>query len=155
MSQSLLSLSLGTTDIIIIVAVILAAVAAGIYFLNKWAAKRYAGQMNIIDKNKRPATIYIIDKRKDMAKNVNLPKAVKDNLPKIYGVIKTYFVQAKAGANIATFMCDKNVFESLPVKKTVKVELAGMYIASVKGAKPPAERKAEKKARDKAKKNAG
>jgi hypothetical protein len=32
-------------------------------------------------------------------------------------------------------MCDDKVFKTLPIKKNVKVELAGMYIVSVKGGK--------------------
>ena len=30
-------------------------------------------------------------------------------------------------------MCDKPVYEVLPVKKTVKVDIAGMYIVSMTG----------------------
>jgi hypothetical protein len=30
-------------------------------------------------------------------------------------------------------MCDKNIYDVLPVKKTVKVELAGIYISHIIG----------------------
>ena len=43
-------------------------------------------------------------------------------------------VKAKVGPQIVNLMCDKSVFEIIPVKKNVKVELAGIYIVSVKGA---------------------
>jgi hypothetical protein len=42
-------------------------------------------------------------------------------------------VKAKVGPQIATLLCDKNIYDNLPVKKTVKVELAGVYITSIIG----------------------
>ena len=42
-------------------------------------------------------------------------------------------VKAKVGPQITTLMCDKNIYNNLPVKKTVKVELAGVYISNIIG----------------------
>lgn len=134
-------------DISLIVIIILGVLAAGLYFLNKWASKKAGTQQNLIDKNKQTATIYVIDKKKDYAKNINLPKAVSENLPKIYRFIKMNFIQAKIGPQIMTLMCDKKVFEAITPKKNIKVELAGIYIISVKGMKSSTELKELKKKR--------
>lgn len=125
------------SDYIIIIALIVGAIAVGLYFLNRWASKKGVEQQSMIDTHKTAATIFVIDKKKDKAANANLPKAVMENLPKMYRFAKLYFVMAKIGPQIATLICDKNVYNSIPVKKNVKVELAGIYIVSVKGMKTP------------------
>jgi len=68
-----------------------------------------------------------------------------------------YFAQVKIGPQIITMICDKNVYNALPLKKTVKIEIAGLYIVSVVGMKSPEQMKAiekEKKAKAKAEKKA-
>ena len=42
-------------------------------------------------------------------------------------------VKAKVGPQIVNLMCDKSVFEIMPMKKNVKVELAGIYIVKIQG----------------------
>jgi len=132
---------MGAFDIIIIVGVILVGIVVGLYYLNRWAAKKQAAQQKFVDSSKMETTIFVLDKKHDKAKNVNLPKVVMTKLPKMYRVMKMYFVQAKVGPQIVTLMCDKNVFRAIPVKKNVKIELAGMYITSIKGMKTEYEKK--------------
>ena len=122
-------------DIIIIAFVAAAAIFAALYFLNKWAAKKSVQSQSAIEKNKMAATIYVIDKRRDKAANVNLPKAISDNLPKLYRVMRLYFVKAKIGPQIMTLICEKKVYNLLAPMKTYKVDMAGIYIVSVKGMK--------------------
>ena len=140
-------------DWIIIIAVILGAILAGLYFLNKWAYKKMDTQQTMIEKMKNSMSIYVIDKKRDKITNVNMPKAVVEQMPKIYKKMKMCFVQAKIGPQIMTLICDKKVFAAIPVKKNIKVEIAGIYIVSVAGMKTPQEMKAmqkEKKAKAKA-----
>lgn len=140
-------------DISILFVAIAAVVIGGIYFLNRWASKRYTAHQEMIDKNKQTIQIYVIEKRHDYAKNVNLTKQVRDNLPKTYKYLRMYFVQAKVGPQIMTLVTDKAVFNAIPVKKAVKVDVAGMYIVTVKGMKTPEELKKarqEKRAAEKA-----
>jgi hypothetical protein len=132
---------LGWLDIILIVFAIVVAIGVGIYFLNRWANKRYAQQQDMVQKNKQSAKIYVIDMKRDRAANVKLPKVVMDNLPRTAKAVKMNFVQAKVGPQIVMLMCDKNIFAALDVKKTFNVELAGIYIVSVKGAKTKFEQK--------------
>ena len=132
-------------DWVIIIAVIIGAIFAGLYFLNKWAYKKMDTQQTMINKMKNSMSIYVIDKKRDKITNINIPKAVIDQMPKLYKKMKMYFVQAKIGPQIMTLMCDKKVFAAIPVKKNIKVEIAGIYIVSVAGMKSPEELKAIKK----------
>ena len=142
-------------DILLIVIVVLGAIIAGLYFLNRWAGKRVAAQQDMVEKTKQSASIYVIDMRRDKAANVTLPKVVMDNLPRTAKMMKMYFVKAKIGPQIVTLMCEKTVFNALDVKKTFQVELAGIYIASVKGMKTKYElNQARKKKKMKAKEEA-
>lgn len=126
-----------TGDIVIIVLVVIGAVLAGLYFLNRWAAKKNVEQQSVIESSKTAATIFVIDKKRAKAADVNLPKSVMTNLPKPYKFLKMNFVMAKVGPQIVTLTCDKNVYNAIQIKKNVKVELAGIYIVSVKGMKTP------------------
>lgn len=132
-------------DIILIVVLVVAAIAAGLYFLNKWAYGKINTQQEMIEKSKQVMSIFVIDKKKDKITNVNMPKAVTEQVPKIYKFLKMYFVRAKAGPQIITFLCDKKIFEAMPVKKNIKVELAGIYIVKIIGMKSDAELKEIKK----------
>lgn len=144
-------------DWIVLIVIIIGAVFVGLYFLNKWAYKKMDTQQTLINKMKNSMSIYVIDKRRDKITNVNMPKAVIEQMPKIYKKMKMCFVQAKIGPQIMTLICDKKVFAAIPVKKNVKAEIAGIYIVSVAGMKTPQELKAikkEKKAKEKAERKA-
>jgi len=141
---------MGTLDIILIVFVVVVAAVAGLYFLNRWAYKRMGEQQSIIDRTKQVASIYVIDKAKMKAAQSNLPKVVLGQLPRMYRFIKLPLVKAKIGPQVATLMCDKEVWRALPLKKTVKVEMAGLYIVSMPGMKSKKEMKEQRKNKAKA-----
>lgn len=132
-------------DVVILIIVLAGGGLTGLFFLNRWASTKMSSHQNAIEKAKQPATIYIIDKKKDKITNVTMPKAAIDQVPAYAKVIKHYFVKAKIGPQIITLMCDKEVFNALPLKKNVKVELAGIYIVTMKGMKTKRELKEEKK----------
>lgn len=134
-------------DIVLIVIAVVAALVVAFYFLNRKASAKMAEQQVVIEKNKMTQSIFVIDKRKDKVENVNLPKAVVEQLPKVVKLRKNYFVQAKLGPQIMTLMCDKKVFNALPLKKNVKVELVGMYIMGIPGRSLDAPKKKDKKSK--------
>ncbi|MCL2363520.1 MAG: hypothetical protein FWC71_02525 [Defluviitaleaceae bacterium] len=136
--------SLGIWDIAIIVSVVLIIIVAVLYFLNRWAGKRMAQQNDMVEKHKQTMTIYVIDKKKDKIQNANLPKAMAAQIPRMSKLMKVPIVKAKIGKDIMTLMCDNAVYPALPVKKTVTVEMAGIYIVSMKGQKSKAEMDAKK-----------
>jgi len=126
---------LGGWDIAIIVFVVLVLVVVGVYFLNRWASRRVVEQNSMIERHKQTVSIYVIDKKKEKMQNANFPKAVHEQLPRWNRFMKVPLVKAKVGSQIMTLMSDKQVFDALPVKKTVKVDLAGIYIVNMKGMK--------------------
>ena len=130
---------MGYLNIILIILIVVVVIGAALYFLNKFATRRVTEQQKMIDRSKQTASIYVIDKKRDKPENANLPKAATEKMPKIYEFIKMNLVKAKIGPQIVTLMCDRKVFNMMPVKKNVKVELAGLYIVSIKGMRTPEE----------------
>ena len=129
-------------DILFLVFIIVAVLGVGLYFLNKWASKKMVEQQETMDRVKQMVTIFVIDKKKDKPANSTLPKEVKNKLPKIYRFIKMPLVKAKVGPQIVTLISEQRVFDALPLKKNVKVELAGIYIAGMQGLKSKKEMQA-------------
>lgn len=121
------------SDVLIIIIVVLALILAGLYFLNKKSMKRMIQAQDFIDQNRTTVQIFIIDKKQEKPSPSNMPKVVYEQMPKSSRMRKTNMVRAKVGPQIVTLLCDKPVYNVLPVKKTVKVELAGMYIIGMTG----------------------
>ncbi len=145
------------SDILLLIILLVVVIVAGFFFLNRWAYKKLDEQEEMINRQKMTQTAYIIDKRRDKITNVHMPKAVMDNIPKRAKFVKMYFAQVKIGPQIVTLICDKNVYNALPLKKSVKIDIAGLYIVNVAGMKSAAEMKEkakEKKAKQKAEKKA-
>ena len=134
-------------DIAVLVFIIVVALGAGLYFLNKWASTKMVEQQETMDRVKQMVTIFVIDKKKEKPANSTLSKEVKSKLPKIYRFMKMPLVKAKVGPQIITLISDQKVFDALPVKKNVKVELAGMYIAGMQGLKSKREMQASARAK--------
>ncbi len=137
----------GAGDILILVIVLVGIIAGVLYYLNRWASRKMTDQNQMIERTRQTVTIYVIDKKKAKVKEANLPKVVMEQMPKMYRFIKVPLVKAKVGAQITTLMCDKRVFNALPVKKNVKVDVAGIYITDMKGLKSEKEYKASVKAK--------
>ena len=72
------------------------------------------------------------DKKKLKIKESGLPQVVIDQTPKYMRLTKYPIVKAKVGPRIMTLVADKPVWDILPVKQEVKVELSGIYITAIK-----------------------
>ena len=138
---------MGFLDIILIVALVVGAVALALYLLNKWSYKKIDENQAMIERHGQTATIFVIDKSSGRLKEGMLPKAAMDQMPMHSKILKMYFVKAKVGPQIVTLICEKNVYNALPVKKNVKVEIAGIYISAMHGMKSKEEMKELKKAK--------
>ncbi|MCL2699480.1 MAG: hypothetical protein FWE68_04140 [Defluviitaleaceae bacterium] len=146
---------MGAFDIILIIFIVVVAAGAGLYFFNRWASNKMNTNQTLIDRSKQTASIYVIDKAKMRASKANLPKAVHEQLPRMYKIMKMPFVKAKIGPQVMTLMCDRDVYHALPLKKQIKVDLAGIYIVSMHGMKTKKEMKDQKKAKAAAKDGGG
>lgn len=120
-----------------IVMAVLAAILVGLYFWGRKMQKKYDEQQQLITENKQSLSIFVIDKKKDHLSNLKLPKQMKEQLPWIYKKRKMPVVIAKIGPQIQTLLCDQKVFDSIPTKKQIKVELAGILIVNVVSGKLP------------------
>jgi len=140
---------LGAWDIAILVSIIIAVIVVIFYFLHRWAGRRMAEQQDMVTKHKQTATMYIIDKKKDKVTNAHFPKAITSQMPRMSRLMKMPLVKAKVCKEIMTLMCDASVFDALPLKKTVTVDVAGAYIVGMKGLKTKAELEKDRKARRK------
>jgi uncharacterized protein YneF (UPF0154 family) len=122
-------------QIILIVLAVLALIVVGLYFLGKKMQTKMDQQQSLINQHKITTSILVIDKKKERIINSNLPKTVIEQFPKVYRYKKMPLVKAKVGPQITTFICDDKVFKNLPTKKVVKVDVAGLYIVSIKSSK--------------------
>ena len=136
-------------DGMLLAGIILVLIVAALYFLNRAAYKKMDEQQALIDSTKMSATIYVIDKKRDKLKNINLPKAAQAQIPAYAKMVKMYFVKAKIGPQIVTLMCDKNVFNAVPLKKNIKAHISGMYLVDFVGLKSADEMKKERKEKKK------
>jgi hypothetical protein len=119
----------------IILGVVIAIIAGVIFFIRKRFKRKMDEQQTLVDQHKVTTTILVLEKRKDKIANANIPRAIIDQVPKIYKIRKVPIVKAKIGSQIMDLMCDETVFDKLPDKKSVKVELAGIFIAGIKQGK--------------------
>lgn len=120
------------------IALVLALIAGGFFlyrFLKKKLQKRMDDQQEMVNHHKVPASILILEKRRDRIQNANVPKSVIEQVPKIYKLKKMPIVKAKIGPQVMDLLCDEEVFDKLPERKTVRVEMAGIFIAAVKPGK--------------------
>ena len=140
---------MSTGDILILIVLIIGLVLSLLFYLNKKVTKKVGQQQSLIDRSKQTTSIFVIDKKHTKITDVNMPKMVIQQMPKFYKLIKMYFVQAKIGPQIVTLMCDKKNFNVIPLKKNIKVELAGIYIVNVIGMKNEKEVKKIKKSKNK------
>lgn len=124
---------LNASDIMIIVIVVLAIAIFLMYRMNRKAMGQMIQAQDFIDQNRTTVQIFVIDKKQEKPSTSNMPKAVFEQMPKKAKMRKANLVRAKVGPQIVTLMCDKPVYNVIPVKKNVKVDLAGMYIVGITG----------------------
>jgi len=119
----------------LILAVVIGAIVAGYFFLKKKMEEKISLQKDLVDQHKVTTQILVLEKRMDKVDNANIPKNVVAQIPKIYKIKKVPIVIAKIGPQVMDLLCDEEVFEKIPEKKTINVELAGIFIAGIKSAK--------------------
>lgn len=124
---------MNASDIMIITIVVLAILIFLAYRMNRKAMGQMIQAQDFIDANRTTVQIFVIDKKNEKPSASNMPKAVFEQLPKRAKMRKAFLVRAKVGPQIVTLMCDKPVYNVMPVKKNVKVDLAGMYIVGITG----------------------
>lgn len=118
--------------VLLIVLCVLAVVAVVLYFVGRRMQRKQAGQQKQIDAAAQNMSLLIIDKKKMKLKDAGLPAIVLEQTPRYLRGMKLPVVKAKAGPKIMSFICDANIFDMIPLKKTVKATVSGIYITAVK-----------------------
>ena len=141
--------------VLLIITVILVIAMVVLYFLGKKAQKKKDEQDAQIAASAQTIPMLIIDKKKMKLKDAGLPAQILAQTPKLLRRSKLPIVKAKVGPKITTLICDASVFDSIPVKKEVKVVVSGIYITAIKGVRggietPPKKKGFMARLRDKA-----
>ncbi len=118
--------------VLVIVVVVLAVILGLLYFFGRKLQRRQAEQEKQMEASKQVASILVIDKGKRKLKDAGLPAMVLEQTPKYMRGIKFPVVKAKIGPRIMTLICDAKVYDLIPVKKTVKATISGIYITDVR-----------------------
>ena len=121
------------SDYLIIITIVVAVILAILFYLNKKNMGKVVQAQEFIEQNKATVQIFVIDKKLEKPTTANMTKAIYDQLSKTTRMRKMPLVKAKVGPQIVNLMCDKSIYEIMPVKKTIKVELAGIYIVKIHG----------------------
>ena len=120
------------TIVLLVILVVLIAALIALYFFGKKAQKKQEEQQAQIEAAKQTVSMLMIDKKRRPLKESGLPQVVIDQTPKYMRLTKYPIVKAKVGPRIMTLVADKPVWDILPVKQEVKVELSGIYITAIK-----------------------
>lgn len=145
--------------ILIILAIIVGIVAIGLIVLSiigRKMQKKQDAQQKQMDAAAQTMSILVIDKKMLPLKDSGLPAIVMEQTPKYLRRMKMPIVKAKIGPKIMTLVADKDVYELLPLKTSVKATISGIYITAVRAergglAKPEKKKGLKAKLRAKAK----
>ena len=116
----------------IILGIVAAALIGVFIFFRRKIKRRMDEQQSMVEQHKVSMQILVLEKRKDKVANANIPKNVIAQIPKLYKIRKVPLVKAKVGQQVMDLLCDEAVFDKLPEKKTVQVDLAGIFIAGIR-----------------------
>ncbi len=130
--------------LLITLGVIIVAIVV-LYFVGRKMQKKQDAAMSEMQANAQWATALIIDKKRMKLRDAGFPQIVVDQTPKYARGTKVTVVKAKIGPQIRSLMCDEKAYELIPVKKEVKLKLAGIYIMDAKGVRGPLVKEEKKK----------
>ena len=128
--------------IVIIVLLIAALVALSIY--GKKLQTRQENTQKEIEAAAQSVSLLVVDKKRMKLKESGLPQLVIDQTPKYLRGQTVPIVKAKVGPKIMTLICDEKIFELIPVKKSVRATVSGIYITKVQGLRTNLEAKPRK-----------
>ncbi|MCI8300912.1 MAG: hypothetical protein HFI69_11345 [Lachnospiraceae bacterium] len=131
--------------VLFVIFVVLAAAAITLYILGKKAQKKKEEQDAQIAASAQTISMLIIDKKRMKLADAGLPAFILEQTPKLMRRSKMPIVKAKVGPKIMSFICEAEIFDSIPTKKEVKAVVSGLYITSVKGLRGGNEQAPQKK----------
>ena len=118
--------------LIIGIIVVLLGILVALFVVGRKLQRRQAEQEKQMKAMAQTVSMLVIDKKKMKLKDSGLPEMVLEQSPKYLRRVKMPIVKAKIGPRVMSLIADGKVFESLPVKKEVKVVISGIYITELK-----------------------
>ncbi len=118
-----------------IIFLVIVLLVVGFKFLKKRIAKKMDTQKEMVNQHKQTVSIFVISKKKGKISEARLPKAVMEQVPKIYKVKKMPLITAKVGPQIVTLLSEEDIYKKIPEKKNITIELAGIFIVGIKNKK--------------------
>ena len=119
----------------IVLLIILAVLVAGLIFLYFWGKrlqKKQEESQAQMEAAKQTVQIFVIDKKMLPLKQSGLPQIVIDQTPKLMRRSRMPIVKARVQGKIMTLVADQKVFPLIPVGKSDKASLSGIYIMEVR-----------------------
>jgi len=143
--------------ILVILAILLVAFIIYMFFYMRKMNARQAESQKMIDQYTQKLNLLIIDKKMIKLKDAPFPKEVYEQAPPIMKFQKVCVVKAKVGPKVFNLMCERRVYDMIPVKTNIMATVSGLYITEVlKGAVfTEKELKRRQKEKAKAEKKAG
>lgn len=128
-------------QVIAIILLIIVVILVILYFYGRRMQKKQAETEMQLEAMRQTVSMLIIDKKQLRISKSGLPQTVIEQTPRHLRWTKIPIVKAKVGPKIMILAAEKEVWDVLPVKQEVKVELSGIYITkikSVRGGRIPA-----------------
>ncbi len=116
-----------------------------LYFVGRNMQKKQDDANVRIEAMRQTVSMLIIDKKMLKVTKSGLPQVAIDQVPFYMRWQKMPIVKAKVGPRIMTLAAEKNVWDVLPVKQEVKVDISGIYITGIKSVRGGSVKPVEKK----------
>lgn len=117
--------------ILIVLLIIAAVVLFLLYHFGQKLQIRQAESQKAIETYSQNVSLLIIDKKKMKLKSAPFPAEVYEKTPVYLRHISVYVVKAKIGPKIVNLMCDKAVFEQIPLRATIQGKISGAYLTEI------------------------
>ena len=131
--------------VLLIILVILIIALVVLYFVGKRLQKKQDASREQIEAAKQQMTLLIIDKKRMRVKDAGLPQMVVDQVPKLMRRNKLPIVKVKAGPKIMDLIADEKIVDVIPVGKSGRATVSGIYITDVKAIRGKLETPPKKK----------
>lgn len=142
---------------VLLVILVIAAIILGLlYWQGSKLQARQLESQRTIEQYSQVVPMLIIDKKKMKLKDAPFPQEVYDSAPFYMKWMSVYVVKAKIGPKIFNLMCERPIFDQVPVKSTIQAKISGAYLTEIikGGVLTEKELEKRKKAREKAAKKA-
>lgn len=140
--------------ILTVVIIVLVIAAVALFFLYRFGsrvqAQNYEAQRTL-ENFAQVVPMLVIDKKRMKLKDAPFPPEVYEKTPLYLKWIKVYVTKVKIGSRVVNLMCERDVFDELPLKTTIQGTVSGLYLKDIKKGAVPTERTKAKRRKEREK----